>query len=96
MNRKNALLFGAVLGLAFLTSASATIEGQVGLRADSRNLLENVHQIAPVDELRKDCTVTIDHELPDGGSIKGELIFEDVTWWQCTKMQVAAWWDRNL
>ena len=96
MNLKHVLIFSTLIGVAFFTSASTTIERQLNSTPESRRFLENAQQVSPVDDFRKDCTVRIDHELPDGGSIKGELIFEDVTWWQCTKMQVAAWWDRNF
>jgi hypothetical protein len=44
----------------------------------------------------KDCTVRLDFKLADGTIIQGEITFEDVTWWQCTKMQLAAWWERNF
>lgn len=44
----------------------------------------------------RDCTVRLDFELSDGTTIQGEITFVDVTWWQCTKMQLAAWWERNF
>lgn len=46
--------------------------------------------------LSKDCTVRLDFELEDGTTIQGELTFVDVSWWECTKMQFAAWWKRNF
>ena len=47
-------------------------------------------------ELLKDCTVRLDFELEDGTTIQGEMTFVDVSWWDCTKMQLAAWWKRNF
>ena len=46
--------------------------------------------------LLKDCTVRLDFELEDGTTIEGEITFVDVSWWDCTKMQLAAWWERNF
>lgn len=54
-----------------------------------------IHNPIKTDD-RKDCTVRLDVELSDGTTIQGELTFEDVTWWQCTKMQLVAWWKRNF
>ena len=44
----------------------------------------------------RDCTVRLDFELDDGTTIQGEITFSDVSWWDCTKMQFAAWWERNF
>jgi hypothetical protein len=44
----------------------------------------------------KDCTVRLDFELADGSTIEGEITFEDVSWWECSKMQLGAWWARNF
>jgi len=46
--------------------------------------------------LLKDCTVRLDFTLEDGTTIQGEITFVDVSWWDCTKMQLAAWWERNF
>jgi hypothetical protein len=46
--------------------------------------------------LVKDCTVRLDFTLEDGTTIQGELTFVDVSWWDCTKMQLGAWWGRNF
>ena len=96
MKLKHVLVFSTLLFIAFLTSASTSSEGQLDLPTESGVLVEIAGPIAPIPDIRKDCKVRIDHELPDGGTVKGELVFEDVTWWQCSKMQVAAWWDRNF
>jgi hypothetical protein len=47
-------------------------------------------------QLLKDCTVKLDFKLEDGTKIQGELTFIDVSWWDCTKMQLGAWWARNF
>jgi len=44
----------------------------------------------------RDCTVRLDFELDDGTTVQGEITFSDVSWWECTKMQFAAWWERNF
>lgn len=71
-----------------------------GMTLFSKDLVEqttdNSYQISDINNLLKDCTVRIDTELEDGTTIQGEITFIDVTWWQCTKMQLAAWWDRNF
>ncbi|PQJ79474.1 hypothetical protein [Polaribacter porphyrae] len=54
-----------------------------------------VNKYNKVDE-KKDCTVRLNFTLEDGTKIEGEITFLDVTWWQCTKMQLAAWWERNF
>ena len=42
-------------------------------------------------QLKRDCTVRIKNETYDL-----EVTFEDVTWFQCMKMKLAAWWDRTF
>lgn len=44
----------------------------------------------------KECTVKLDFELEDGTVIQGTLTFSDVSWWDCSKMQLVAWWERNF
>lgn len=44
----------------------------------------------------KDCTVRLDFKLSYRTTIQGEITFLEVTWWQCIKMQVLAWWERNF
>ncbi len=96
MNFKHILLIKTLFFVAFFTSASTSVRPNVNLSLESRDILESAMGIAPVADFKKDCKVRINHEMTDGGTVKGELIFEDVTWWQCSKMQVAAWWDRNF
>ena len=42
-------------------------------------------------QLKKDCTVKIETEEK-----QLEVTFHDVTWFQCVKLQLAAWWNRTL
>jgi hypothetical protein len=43
-----------------------------------------------------DCNIRVRFELDDGSTIEGELTFLDVSWFECKKMQLAAWWHRNF
>jgi|GEM_PF-2594389 allophanate hydrolase subunit 2 len=82
--------------MAFLTSASTTVGHHLGQGIESGDRLEYIEPNTGSDDVRKDCTVKIDHDIPGGGSVKGEMTFHDVTWWQCTKLQVVAWFDRTF
>jgi len=57
---------------------------------------ENAIENSENSNLLKDCTVRLDFTLEDGTTIQGEITFVDVSWWDCTKMQLAAWWERNF
>jgi hypothetical protein len=57
---------------------------------------ENYSQNTNAVSTTKDCTVRLDIELADGTTIQGEITFVDVSWWDCTKMQLAAWWERTF
>ena len=82
----------ALMSIAFLGSASNTIKKA---RIATDHPTESKSEPTSND-LRKDCTVRLDKKLENGSTLKGELTFSDVTWWECTKMQVAAWWERNF
>lgn len=56
----------------------------------------NSYQDNEATSQRKDCTVRVDFELEDGSTIQGEITFVDVSWWDCTQMQLFAWWKRNF
>lgn len=57
---------------------------------------ENAIHYSESSNLLKNCTVRLDFTLEDGTTIQGEITFVDVSWWDCTKMQLAAWWERNF
>lgn len=59
---------------------------------------ETVHpiEVLPTAGLKKDCTVKLDMDLEGGGHIQGEITFDDVSWWDCTKIKVAAWFARTF
>lgn len=57
---------------------------------------ERTIQTSENSNLLKDCTVRLDFTLEDGTTIQGELTFVDVSWWDCRKMQLGAWWKRNF
>lgn len=65
-------------------------------RLEVVNTTENLAETSENSILLKDCTVSLDFELEDGTTIQGEITFVDVSWWDCTKMQLAAWWERNF
>lgn len=65
-------------------------------RLEVLNTTENLAETSENSILLKDCTVRLDFELEDGTTIEGEITFVDVSWWDCTKMQLAAWWERNF
>lgn len=52
--------------------------------------------IAEKSDLLKDCEVRLDMTLENGTKIEGTVIFSDVSWFDCAKMQLAAWWTRNF
>ncbi len=82
----------ALMGIAFFGSASNTIKkASIATDHPTESICEH-----PSNDIRKDCTVKLDMKLENGSTLKGELTFSDVTWWECTKMQVAAWWERNF
>jgi len=60
------------------------------------NTTESIAETSENSVLLKDCTVRLDFELEDGTTIQREITFVDVSWWDCTKMQLAAWWKRNF
>jgi hypothetical protein len=43
-----------------------------------------------------DCSVRIEIKLENGTTIQGVIVFEDVSWWDCKKMQLVAWLERNF
>ncbi|MDD3004387.1 hypothetical protein [Flavobacterium sp.] len=47
-------------------------------------------------DVLKECEVRLDMKLEDGTTIVGTVTFSDVSWWDCSKMQLAAWWGRNF
>ncbi len=65
-------------------------------RLEVLNTTENLAENSENSILLKDCTVRLDFKLEDGTTIQGEITFVDVSWWDCTKMQLAAWWERNF
>lgn len=48
------------------------------------------------ETLVKDCEFTVIVENDDGTETEYEITVHDISWWQCTKLQVGAWWDRNF
>ena len=82
----------AILSVFTFGFASNGIINDYEQNTEVQTLIDNPIQ---TDDL-KDCTVRLDFELSDGTTIQGEITFVDVTWWQCTKMQLAAWWERNF
>ncbi len=96
MNLKNFLLLTTLVCTAFFTSAFDTMQTQLTVGPGSDGVTVNALQAAPLNAVKKDCTVKVDVELEDGSTIKGEVMFEDITWWQCTKAQVASWWKRTF
>lgn len=53
-------------------------------------------EVLPTAGMKKDCTVKLDMDLKGGGHIQGEITFEDVSWWDCTKIKVTAWFARTF
>lgn len=47
-------------------------------------------------ELVKDCEVRLNMTLENGTHIEGTVTFSDVSWWDCAKMQLGAWYTRNF
>lgn len=82
----------ATLSVFTLSFASNGMINENKPKIKTQEIIENHLQ---TDE-RKDCTVRLDFELEDGTTIQGEITFVDVSWWDCTKMQLAAWWERNF
>lgn len=95
MKLKHYFLLTTLVCMAFFTSASDGMQGHVNVGYKSNDLIENALIIVPTADA-KDCTVKIDVTLEDGSTIKGEVMIENITWWQCTKIQVAAWWERTF
>ena len=83
----------ALVSVTLIGSASNTVKSP--LIAAPNYAIELEYEYLS-DDVRKDCAVKLDFELSDGSTIQGELTFSNVTWWECTKMQVAAWWERNF
>ena len=86
------LLTIAILSVFTFSFASNGMINDNEPKIEAQTIIENPLQ---TDEL-KDCTVRLDFELSDGTTIQGEITFVDVSWWSCTKMQLAAWWKRNF
>ena len=42
-------------------------------------------------QLRVDCTVRVEVD-----NVEWEVTFYEVTWFQCQKMKLAAWWNRTF
>lgn len=59
-------------------------------------IIENQDQFIMAVKLLRDCTVRLKFDLGNGITIQGEITIGDVTWWECTKLQIAAWWHRNF
>ena len=91
------LLFTAILiSISILSSVSIGKNQDKHIPIDlTEQTVENYIENNSAAEL-KDCTVRLDFELADGTTIQGEITFVDVTWWECSKMQLAAWWERNF
>lgn len=83
----------AVMNVFTFGFASNGIINDYDPKIEAQKINENNLQTIPRE---KNCTVRLDFELSDGTTIEGEITFVDVTWWQCTKMQLAAWWERNF
>lgn len=48
---------------------------------------------AEVEEF-KSCTVTYKVKLEDGTKIEHEITFDDLSWWQCSKVKVLLFLDK--
>lgn len=94
MIMSKALFMSVLMSVAFIGSSSMVIDKSLSIES-SRQSIESNRGSLP-DDFRKDCTVKLDVKLSNGSTLTGELTFSDVTWWECTKMQVAAWWERNF
>jgi len=95
---KKLLILSAIISFSIVSFAFAGRDMKKSFdKVDAVELTHESHKLNSEEvELLKDCTVRLDFELEDGTTIQGELTFVDVSWWDCTKMQLAAWWKRNF
>ena len=93
---KKLFALAIILSVFTLGFASNGMINESEVKIEAQQIIENPMQTNELSNLTKDCTVRLDFELSDGTTIQGEITFVDVTWWQCTKMQLAAWWERNF
>ncbi len=55
-----------------------------------------VADISEEEFLLVDCEFRVVVNNEDGTSTEYHITVHDVSWWNCKKMQLAAWWDRNF
>ncbi|MCB9082058.1 MAG: hypothetical protein H6555_10145 [Lewinellaceae bacterium] len=69
-----------------LPASADTIQEAIELLANQLNVTTDV----------KECTFTIKSELEDGTKIETEVTVSDLSWWQCTKIQVGTWFSNTF
>jgi len=96
MTMRMRVILMTLMCLGIFGFAIANVQNKLTSVAGSS--LEIVYQFEqlPTADLKKDCTVKLDFTLDNGTQIKGEITFADISWWDCTKIQVAAWFERNF
>lgn len=96
MIMKRSVILMTMMCLAVLGFASVNVENNLTLPAtSSQQTLYEMKPLLPAC-VKKDCTVKLDFTLESGAEVKGEITFVDVSWWDCTKIQVAAWFARTF
>ena len=96
----NALAFALLLFLSInateLSAKSIDDSRLVDLENTEQIIVSSTYGLTCSDsfnyvQLRVDCTVRV-----EVGDTEWKVTFHDVTWLQCQKMKLAAWWDRTF
>lgn len=89
------LLFLLASSISFANSTSKDIEFDK-LDAEKEQLVESNSIIEEDNMLLVDCEFRVVVENEDGTSTEYHITVHDVSWWNCKKMQLGAWWNRNF
>lgn len=89
------LLFLSTSSISFVNSTSKNIEFNK-LDAEKKQLVKSIDIIKKDNMLLVDCEFRVIIENEDGTDTEYHITVHDVSWWNCKKMQLGAWWSRNF
>lgn len=91
--------------ILFLFSSSICLaNNNISKVIDDKQNIENIqlvensidYEVSEVEVLLVDCEFRVIVDNEDGTSTEYHITVHDVSWWNCKKMQLGAWWDRNF
>jgi len=78
-----------------IDNSAITTDHTTDHKAGNCDLILN-HEAVEKSGLVRDCTLRLNMTTDDGTTIVGTLTFVGVSWFDCQKLTLVAWWTRNF